>query len=522
VLSSLPLRTIAFTSTNLVFATIGIVVMTCLRDWYWPAWNILGLTLSILVALVAILPVNWTGFTGTLRLALPTVEVSGSTEISKTVERMVSSVATLLPHIPLNTSLEVPVVLPRRALHHTLLLLAMVLTAGVFGAQITDAILADQDQDDSYSYFPSLTDPDNTYARWRTLVGLDLVTSKLVVLICSPVSFLLCLPLLLLTHRSTQLHLLLAAMLALAMAATHSFLSVDSLSWMLLLDATSLSPTSYVLRLAIALAQPLLAATFTALGLSFLQALGGKSAELSTKWKVCKTSLVTMAALTILVLAMVSLTETSTTLGTSLSTQWNSTEDHRYSRECSKDTRSYRYDYDYERSTTARPAKPSYCYDVSLDYRVEAAYNLTNLSLLSLSTSHLLLGLLLLLGPRLSPAILLVLGIAMFGSAITATISYAASLREYMDASNIAWIASPSVAVVFGLLGGIGLCIGGCSTFIALSSFILRLLLLAINLIGLILLTLVGLVTTVAMKATTVASTTKSNDKGSEKKIIEA
>merc|ERR1712226_458941 len=130
-----------------------------------------------------------------------------------------------------------------------------------------------------------------------------------------------------------------------------------------------------------------------------------------------------MAALTILVLAMVSLTETSTTLGTSLSTQWNSTEDHRYSRECSKETRSYRYDYDYERSTTERPAKPSYCYDVSLDYRVEAAYNLTNLSLLSLSTSHLLLGLLLLLEPRISPAILLVLGIAMFGSAITATIN---------------------------------------------------------------------------------------------------
>ena len=496
----------------------------------WPAWNILGLVLSLLVAGGTLLPWISARMTMPDRLSTEPLKdtllqlnldaslhsgfgsLTGATEpkLEALVNWLASFTVFLLPALP-TFSLKDPAALARRPLHYAAIALVMLLAAAVFSAQLTDVVTGPGKEDrplDVPGWMAGwLEDPDNTYARrWNFIGHMRVSDSKLMVLVSAPVTLLLCLALLLLTRRTSALHTLLAALLALGMAAFHCFLSTVSLSWMILLAPSSVSTLSLNLRMGIALAEPLLAAALTALALSYLGSLLQRkevTEEAPTGCRRGATGLATVAALATIGLAMTALALTSDNTMTSLSGHWNTTESTRYKSDCPEGAarnqrRDYpRYYYDDEgvrrvqTTTTTTPAPwPDHCFGVSLDNRLQEAFTSFSLSQLCLSWSHLVLSLLILLaGTKLHRTILLSLGVTIFGSTIATTIFYLISLTDYVIVdANIFIICE----VIAGMVVGLGLTLAGCGSFLDLLSALLKTFLAATSLTGLLILSLVA------------------------------
>jgi MFS family permease len=418
-------------------------------------------------------------------------------ELQALIAWLAATTVSLLPTLP-TFSLKDPIALARRPLHYAAIALVMLLAAAMFSAQVTDVVTS-PGKEDGPEMFPRLEEPDNTYARRRsTITYMTVGETKLMVLVSAPVTLLLCLALLLLTRHASALHTLLAALLALAMAAFHCFLSTVSLSWMLLLAPSSITTLSLNLRMGIALAEPLLAAVLTALALSYLGSLAQRkegTEEPPTRCRRAASGLATVAALATIVLAMTALALNSDNLMTSLSGHWNTTESARYQSDCpegaARNYRQYYWDDDGNRrlQTTTTPASwPDHCFGVSLDSRLKRAFTYFSLSQHGLSYSLLVLGLLVILaGTKLRSTILLVLGIAIFGSTVATTIFYFISLIDYVDA-NILIICE----VIAGMVVGLGLTFAGCGSFIDLLSALLKTVVATISLTGLLLLSMVG------------------------------
>jgi len=415
-----------------------------------------------------------------------------SNKLVSLASSMTHTTLALLPSPPTGR-LDSSIVLPRPTLHLASILLTMLLAAVTFSAQLCDVI---SNPGTGQTTFARLSDPENTYAsRWSSTVFLNLEGSKLILLVSGPVTFLLCLPLLLLTRRSSMLHLLLASLLTPAMAALHSFLAVLFFSWLLLLDPSSISISSLALRITVTLTQPAMASILTALALSYLNSLahqGTKSEEPASKCRMASTTLVTLGALVTLVLVTVVLTTTSMGLMTSLSGHWNSTESSSYMSDCPDSYHDHQYrDYYWEGDRVTRPPPtswPDHCYGVSLDYRTEASYMMFTISHLCLSFSLLVTSLLVILaGPTIIPTILLCFGIVIFSSAIASTIFYFTSLIEYVDADILT-----SCEIILGGVVGLGLCIVSCGAFINALTVLVKIVLFVIHLLGLLLLSLVA------------------------------
>merc|ERR550517_610703 len=134
----------------------------------------------------------------------------------------------------------------------------MLLTATVFAAQLINAGMTSANARTA-NILERLEDPEGTYTShdsWSQLdfpgPWLDPAKTKLMGIITSPITFLLCLPLFLLNQRNLSF-------------------SVYETNWLVLLVPSFLSSTSLALRILVAIAPSIIAALFFALVLSHLE-----------------------------------------------------------------------------------------------------------------------------------------------------------------------------------------------------------------------------------------------------------
>ena len=154
----------------------------------------------------------------------------------------------------------------------------MLLTATVFAAQLINAGMTSANARTA-NILERLEDPEGTYTShdsWSQLdfpgPWLDPAKTKLIGIIASPITFLLCLPLFVLNQRSFSFSsLLITSFLTIPLGLFYIFFSVYETNWLVLLVPSSLSTTPLALRILVAIAPSIIAALFFALVLSHLE-----------------------------------------------------------------------------------------------------------------------------------------------------------------------------------------------------------------------------------------------------------
>jgi len=476
--SSIPLRAIILASINLVFSVVGIICMSTIGPWwYWPAYNIVGLTISLLIAVVTVLhlssgyvPSKYKNINFPVSLSsLPNTHVLDN-KLQDLVTSMAATTISLFPEFSNNNlaeAIQVPKSLRRKALHHTTIVLSMLLAAAMFSTQLLDITVSPKDE-----YEASMSDPKCTYAR-NWLWFLDLAGSpsdaKLMVLISAPVTILLCLPLVFLTHRPSIVNLILAFIFSGAMAGFHCYQAVATMSWMIIMGS-SVSPLTFSLRLGVTLASPILASLLLSLAFSYLNTILHKEERGDEPTSCCnKTSsiLVTLVAVLSISVTIAALIFTTGGLTVAMQGHWNSGQSGQYS-DCQGQE--------------------------GLDHRFEDNLRYFSWSQSGLSVSLLTLGFFLLLsGNKISRPILLLFGLISFASTIATLIFYFTGVFDYANEmpSLLEFYISDICQISLGLILGLGFSFAGGSFFVTLFSILLRTILAIVALSALIVISLV-------------------------------
>eukprot|EP00092_Neocalanus_flemingeri_P076016 GFUD01094254.1.p1 GENE.GFUD01094254.1~~GFUD01094254.1.p1 ORF type:complete len:657 (-),score=104.31 GFUD01094254.1:189-2108(-) len=493
--SILPLRQILVCMTNTSCGITGIITMfTIGTGWYgWQAGNIIGLVLSILLLLVTCISALAFYFKTSKLINSHILNYSG-TNIKETaaitrelIFKQVEIFSNLLP-LPsvqslsnLDKVLKQPRLLTNKPVHVMSILLAMVACIAMFSAQLWDIAISECAEEQTCTFNQ---DPDDTFARpvLHGIVGYRVSDRKIIILVSTPIAFLLCTTLLLLMRGTTILKMVLSGLTSLGIGIFFFLYSLDTVQYIILLG-TKLSNLSFILKLVSMMPIPLLAALFVALAYSnIIQSMEEKKDDKSSKVKIGLLSISIILSIIFFFLSLATMTTSNLVIMSTVQDHWNTTKEHTWDDEC-RDNNHVRYNdygYRYDTTTTSAPeSKPDKCYGKSLDWLVQDNFTFFSICQLLMTESFLLLSAFVCMNGRsITKKTLFLPGLLLFAAAISSIISFFSGIVQYdLQTNRFPFFIMNSINTLSALVIGFIFVITGGSVFISFIIIVFRIIL---------------------------------------------
>eukprot|EP00092_Neocalanus_flemingeri_P012464 GFUD01013437.1.p1 GENE.GFUD01013437.1~~GFUD01013437.1.p1 ORF type:complete len:652 (-),score=110.42 GFUD01013437.1:189-2111(-) len=493
--SILPLRQILVCMTNISCGITGIITMfTIGTGWYgWQAGNIIGLVLSILLLLVTCISALAFYFKTSKLINSHILNYSG-TNIKETaaitrelISKQVEIFSNLLP-LPsvqsltnLDKVLKQPRLLTNKPVLVMSILLAMVACIAMFSAQLWDIAISECAEEQTCTFNQ---DPDDTFARTRLhgIVGYYVSDRKIIILVSTPIAFLLCTTLLLLMRGTTVLRMILSGLISLGMGVFFFLYSLNTVQYIILLG-TKLSNLSFILKLVSMMPIPLLAALFVALAYSnIIQSMEEKKDDKSSKVKIGLLSISIILSIVYFFLSLASMTTSNLVIMSTVQGHWNTTKEHTWDDEC-RDNNQVHYDdygYRYDTTTTSAPeSKPDKCYGKALDWLVQDNFTFFSICQLMMTESFLLLSAFVCMNGRsITKKTLFLPGLLLFAAAISSIISFFSGIVQYdLQTNGFPFFIMNSINTLSALVIGFIFVITGGSVFISFIIIVFRIIL---------------------------------------------
>eukprot|EP00092_Neocalanus_flemingeri_P012465 GFUD01013438.1.p1 GENE.GFUD01013438.1~~GFUD01013438.1.p1 ORF type:complete len:659 (-),score=100.90 GFUD01013438.1:189-2096(-) len=492
--SILPLRQILVCMTNISCGITGIITMCTIGPYYfWPAGNIIGLVLSILLLLVTCISALAFYFKTSKLINSHILNYSG-TNIKETaaitrelIFKQVEIFSNLLP-LPsvqslsnLDKVLKQPRLLTNKPVHVMSILLAMVACIAMFSAQLWDIAISECAEEQTCTFNQ---DPDDTFARpvLHGIVGYRVSDRKIIILVSTPIAFLLCTTLLLLMRGTTILKMVLSGLTSLGIGIFFFLYSLDTVQYIILLG-TKLSNLSFILKLVSMMPIPLLAALFVALAYSnIIQSMEEKKDDKSSKVKIGLLSISIILSIIFFFLSLATMTTSNLVIMSTVQDHWNTTKEHTWDDEC-RDNNHVRYNdygYRYDTTTTSAPeSKPDKCYGKSLDWLVQDNFTFFSICQLLMTESFLLLSAFVCMNGRsITKKTLFLPGLLLFAAAISSIISFFSGIVQYdLQTNRFPFFIMNSINTLSALVIGFIFVITGGSVFISFIIIVFRIIL---------------------------------------------
>merc|ERR1719153_390196 len=514
----LPLRHVLGASVNTVIGIAGVTSIPILH-WHWrqcSTWEILGLILSSLLLLYVIISfwmiylkkIGDMQFQNSkspegeaLQKSLKVLQKSvnyletSCGEYLGNVVQLFNSVLPM-PDISSVTNANVGQVLKQqrrithKPVHILLLLLAMIVCVLMFSSQLWFVSTSCNTFNDC--------EVDDYFARkWAPFAMMWRVEDRiLIILISTPVTFLLSTILIILMKKTNVLRMLLFIIISLVLGSFFLVFSYSSVQFIILMGKLPFLPK--ILTLASLLPVPVLAVVF--LALAYTNILHLKEENNKKNLSNSKNYLVPVCIFLLFAICFISLTTmtvSNLTITSTMQKNWNSTQDHSYDKEC-REREEYHNKYGYYRTTTtttvAPTEKPVKCYGKTLDYRVQERMAFFSISQMTVSESLLFFSLIVILsGRRLTKKSLFIPGLLLFASAISTCIAIFNGLDPNLDDYEISslFFIMNCLAIFGAFVIGFFCFVTGSSALISFLELVLRLILSSIIFIFIILFSIV-------------------------------
>eukprot|EP00092_Neocalanus_flemingeri_P014909 GFUD01016101.1.p1 GENE.GFUD01016101.1~~GFUD01016101.1.p1 ORF type:complete len:626 (+),score=115.94 GFUD01016101.1:77-1954(+) len=466
-ISTLPIRHILVCMTNTICGITGIITMCTLRSRYNIIWNIIGLILSIPLLLVTLISVL-ASYSKTGKMIKSQYFNNLGTNFIPTepkkedfiwiFRKYIELFRKLLPVLPLPSVqslnnldhvLKEPRLLTNKPVHVLSILLAMVACIAMFVSQLWDITIAKCNEGRS-CYFHQ--DPEGTFTRsWLMygVLGYNVLDRKLIIIVSTPITFLLCTTLLLLTRKTTVLRMILSGFISLGMGIFFFLFSIDASQYIILLG-TKMSTLSFLLKLVSLMPVPLLAALFMSLAYSnMIQMMEENEDKRSSKLKASLLSISIILAIVFFFLSLASMV-TSTMIDT-LQGHWGDKCNENEYPDCHGE----------------------------LDYQVQNDFTMFSISQVLLTESILLLSVFITMtGRRITEQSLFFPGLLLFAAASTTITAYFCNINNYdLKTNGIIFLILPSINTISSLILGFFCVVTGGSVFISFITIIVRVIL---------------------------------------------
>jgi len=499
----IPLRHVLGATVNTVIGLAGVISIVPIvhYQWWYSTWGILGLILSSLLLLWVLISflMMYSKQRSDMQLQSPISPKEEALEkpvkvLQKSVEYLETSCGEYLGNLVqlFNFLLPLPSIssvinenfsqalkqqreITPKPVHILLILLSMFICVLVFSMQL---------------WFVSTTcnlfydcKVDGYFARtWDSFYMTRIEDRILIILISTPVTFLLSTMLLVLMKKTNVMRMLLIIIISLVLGIFFLVFSFATVQYIILMGKMPLLPK--VLTLASLLPVPLLAVIFLALAYTnIVQLKQEKEREKSSNSRICLLSVSIFLSILLVLLSLTTMTMSNLTISSAMQKNWNSTRDHSYDREC-REEEHYYDSYGYElfvttTTTTVSPSeKPEKCYGKTLDHQVQDRMTFFSISQLTVSETLLFFSLVVILtGRRLTKKHLFIPGILLFASATSTSIAFFTRLDpnfEGYENSNLFFIMN-CVTTFGAFLIGFSCFVIGSSAFISFLELVFRL-----------------------------------------------
>merc|ERR1719153_1565696 len=514
----LSLRHVLGASVNTVIGIAGVTSIPILH-WHWrqcSTWEILGLILSSLLLLwvmnsllmIYLKKIGDMQFQNSkspegealqkslkvLQKSLNYLETSCGEYLGNVVQLFNSVLP--MPDISSVTNANVGQVLKQqrrithKPVHILLLLLAMIVCVLMFSAQLWFVAT-------SCNTFYDC-EVDGYFARkwWPSLMTRVVEDRILIILISTPVTFLLSTLLILLMKETNVLRMILFIIISLGLGIFFLLFSFSTTQLIILMGKLPFLPK--ILTLASLLPVPVLAIIFLALAYTnILQLKEEDSTANLSKSKKYLVPVCIFLSFVICFLSLSTMTVSNLTITSAMQNNWNSTQDHSYDKEC-REKEEYYNNYNYYRTTTtttfAPTEKPVKCYGKTLDYRVRERMTFFSISQMTVSESLFFFSLIVILsGRRLTKISLFIPGLFLLASAISTCIAIFTGLDPNLDDYDISslFFIMNCLAIFGAFVIGFLCFVTGSSALISFLELVLRLILSSIIFIFIILFSIV-------------------------------
>eukprot|EP00092_Neocalanus_flemingeri_P057958 GFUD01068987.1.p1 GENE.GFUD01068987.1~~GFUD01068987.1.p1 ORF type:complete len:648 (+),score=110.50 GFUD01068987.1:91-1944(+) len=472
-ISTLPIRHILVCMTNTICGITGIITMCTLRSRYnleLGTWNIIGLVLSISLLLVTLISVL-ASYSKTGKMIESQYFNNLGTNFIPTkpkkedfiwiFRKYIELFRKLLPVLPLpnvqslnnlDHVLKQPRLLTNKPVHVLSILLAMVACIAMFVSQLWDITIAKCNEGRT-CYFHQ--DPEDTFTRsWLMygVLGYNVLDRKLIILVSTPITFLLCTTLLLLTRKTTVLRMILSGFISSGMGIFFFLFSIDASQYIILLS-TNMSYLSFILKLVSLMPIPLLAALFMSLAYSnIIQMMEENEDKRSSKPKASLLSISIILAIVFFLLCLTSMVTTNLSMIARWSLQgyWGDACNEKEYPDCHGE----------------------------LDYQVQNDFTLFSISQVLLTESILLLSVFITMtGRRITKQSLFFPGLLLFAAASTTITAYFCNINNYYLNIGMIFLILASVNTISSLVLGFFCVVTGGSVFISFITIIVRVIL---------------------------------------------
>merc|ERR1711942_295482 len=491
----IPLRHVLGATVNTIVGIAGVISITTIHyQWWYSTWEILGLILCSLLLLWVMMSSFMIYSKQRSHMQLQNSKSPEEEALQKSVEYLETSCGEYLGHLVhlFNSLLPLPTIqsvmnanlgealkqhrkISHKPVHIVLLLLAMIICVLMFSAQLwfvsTSCNLFYDCEVDGYFA--------RTWARYLAYWA-RIDDRILIILISTPITFLLSTMLILLMKKTNVIRLLLIIIISSVLGLFFLVFSFSSVQYIILMGKMPLLPR--VLTLASLLPVPPLAVIFLALAYANIMNLKQeKEKENSSNLRICLSSVSIFLPIFLVFLSLTTMTMSNLTITSRMQENWNSTQDHSYDREC-REEEQYYDNYGYYRTTTtttvAPTEKPEKCYGKTLDQQVQDRMTFFSISQLTISETLLFLSLLVILtGRRLTKEFLFIPGALLFASATSTCISYFTGLDLDFDGygNNNLFIIMNCLTTFGAFVIGFSCFVIGSSAFISFLELVFRL-----------------------------------------------
>jgi len=493
--SNIFLRKFLIFTINIVCGITGMITMVRLPFTigplnYWPAWNIVGLFFSILLLIFTFLAgLSWYLQTrNIIDIKLQNSGLNIETYLASIGELLSKHLDAALQIIPLPTlavlkdldiKLNYKKDIVNKPAHILFIALAMFTSLGMFSAQLYDQAIA-QEKDHS--------EPDGTFAKSflrNMILGYNTSDRKVIILISTPVTFLLCAVLLALLRGTNVLRIILSGLISLGVGIFFCLFSVDTVQMIIMLG-TNLSTLSYILKCVTMMPVPLLAATFIALAYSNFTQIQQKTEEIiSSKFKTHFITMFLILSIVLIVLSLIAMISSNIVIMSTVQGFWNSTKDHSNDKECQNDDMNdYGYN-DYYRQeniikNNSSESKPDKCFTKILDRGVQDDFTFFSISQIMLTECLLFLSIFIITtGKKISMKYLCLPGFLLFYASSATVISYFFAIFNYdLQTNGIPFFILNGTISLSAVVLGFRLFCAGITVLISFIAFLFRIILL--------------------------------------------
>jgi len=497
---SIPLQSIAIRSTNIVCALTGIITMSTLGPyWYWTAWNILGLVLSILLLIYAVIPrrliqepikclkrhsevlLGWSISSKTTDV-FEDCGVLLQSQINVIVNLL--SVPSAKFFVSLSEEIYKPKKLTNKPVHIVCLLTAIILSILMFSTQLWNMMEVNCGED---GYWINC-DPKDSFAMYNVYFDIaSFKERKLIILIGAPILFILCSMLLFLLKGTTPLRMLLSSLISLVIGIMLFVFSLFSIQCIIFMSA-KMTIMFKILTLVSLSPVPLLSAIFMALSYNNLvQMTKEKGTE---PWNKKKASLLGISGTLLIIFAGLSMTSTvnsSITVMEKTQANWNTTNNYNYDYECNDNYINYRDYSEYGERSSSPKSKPEKCFLKSLDYHIMEEVVFFSVSQMCVTESVLFFTLFFfLIGKRITRKTLFLPGLFLFAAGISNIITYCLGHTLQQD-NSLFFLILTGIPTISAIGIGAGLIIAGISFATSFLILLLRLILASVLVVILVL-----------------------------------